>query len=161
MCGGCQASSLPRCSSSSRTPVSRPPLRRYHCRLVTTSSGRSPFSKNFTWWVIALGSPTRSPDSTSISTIRFCACLAVLPASSAYGASATPSGAAVSSRPSRPRMLRTGRSSSRHQITSVVSPNVQIIAMPEPFSGSASSWARTGTSTPNSGVVTVVPNSGW
>ena len=29
------------------------------------------------------------------------------------------------------------------------------MAMPVPFSGSASSWARTGTSTPNSGVVTV------
>ena len=38
-------------------------------------------------------------------------------------------------------------------MTSVVSPNVQIMAMPEPFSGSASSWATTGTSTPNSGVV--------
>jgi len=58
-------------------------------------------------------------------------------------------------------MLRTGRSSSRHQVTSVVSPNVQIIAMPEPLSGCASSCASTGTGTPNSGVVTVEPNSGW
>ena len=39
--------------------------------------------------------------------------------------------------------------------TSVVSPKVQIIAIPDPFSGSASSWASTGTSTPNSGVTTV------
>ena len=92
--------------------------------------------------------------------MRFCACLTVRPASSAYGCSATPSGAAVSRRPSRPTMLRTGRSSSRHQVTSVVSPKVQIIAMPEPLSGCASSWASTGTVTPNSGVVTVVPNSG-
>ena len=38
---------------------------------------------------------------------------------------------------------------------------MQIIAMPEPLSGSASGWATTGTSTPNSGVRTVVPNSGW
>ena len=29
-------------------------------------------------------------------------------------------------------------------MTSVVSPNVQIIAMPDPFSGSASSWATIG-----------------
>jgi hypothetical protein len=43
----------------------------------------------------------------------------------------------------------------------VVSPNVQIMAMPVPFSGSARWWARIGTSTPNTGVVTVVPNSGW
>ncbi len=93
--------------------------------------------------------------------MRFCACFTVLPASSSYGAAATPSGGVGSSRPSRPTMLRTGRSSSRHQVTSVVSPKVQIIAMPDPFSGSASSCARTGTSTPNRGVVTVVPNSGW
>ena len=38
---------------------------------------------------------------------------------------------------------------------------MQIIAMPEPFSGSARVWATTGTSTPKAGVVTVVPNSGW
>ena len=40
-----------------------PPLRMYHCRLLTISSGRSPFSKNFTGCVIGFGSPTRSPDS--------------------------------------------------------------------------------------------------
>ena len=57
-------------------------------------------------------------------------------------------------------MVRVGRDSSRHQTTSVVSPKVQIMAMPEPFSGSASSWASTGTRTPNSGVATSVPNSG-
>ena len=55
---------------------------------------------------------------------------------------------------------RTGSDSSRHQVTSVMSPNVQIIAMPLPFSGSASACARTGTGTPNSGVVTSVPKSG-
>ena len=55
---------------------------------------------------------------------------------------------------------RTGRPSSRHQITSVTSPNVQIIATPVPFSGSASAWGLTGTRTPNSGVITSVPNSG-
>ena len=58
-------------------------------------------------------------------------------------------------------IARVGRSSSRHQVTSVTSPNVQIMAMPVPLSGCASSWATTGTSTPYSGVTTVVPNSGW
>ena len=62
-------------------------------------------------------------------------------------------------RPSRPMTLRVGRFSSRHQVTSVTSPNVQIIAMPVPLSGWASGWATTGTSTSNSGVRTVVPNS--
>ena len=55
---------------------------------------------------------------------------------------------------------RTGSDSSRHQVTSVMSPNVQIIAMPLPFAGSASAWARTGTETPNSGVLTWLPKSG-
>ena len=57
-------------------------------------------------------------------------------------------------------IARTGSDSSRHQITSVRSPNVQIIAMPVPFSGSASACARIGTRTPKSGVTTSVPNSG-
>ncbi len=57
--------------------------------------------------------------------------------------------------------LRVGRSSSRHHVTSVVSPNVQTMAMPVPLSGWASGWATTGTSTSKSGVRTVVPNSGW
>ena len=56
---------------------------------------------------------------------------------------------------------RTGSPSSRHQMTSVTSPNVQIIATPVPFSGSASACARTGTRTPKSGVTTSVPKSGW
>ncbi len=51
-------------------------------------------------------------------------------------------------------MARTGSDSSRHHVTSVVSPNVQIIATPVPFSGSASAWATKGTDTPKSGVVT-------
>ena len=57
-------------------------------------------------------------------------------------------------------IARTGSDSARHQITSVTSPNVQIIAMPEPFSGSASSCALIGTRTPKSGVTTSVPKSG-
>ena len=56
-------------------------------------------------------------------------------------------------------MVRVGRFSSRHHTTSVVSPKVQIMAMPDPFSGSASWWASTGTRAPNRGVVTSVPNS--
>jgi hypothetical protein len=47
-------------------------------------------------------------------------------------------------RPDRVTMLRVGSASSRHQITSVTSPKVQIMAMPEPFSGSARGWARIG-----------------
>ncbi len=34
-----------------------------HCRLVTISTGRSPFSKNFTARVTGVGSPISSPDS--------------------------------------------------------------------------------------------------
>ena len=69
----------------------------------------------------------------------------------------TPRGRSV---PSGWMTARTGRLSSRHQVTSVMSPKVQIIAMPLPFSGSASGCARTGTRTPKSGVTTSVPNSG-
>jgi hypothetical protein len=43
----------------------------------------------------------------------------------------------------------------------VKSPNVQIIAIPLPFCGSASACAFTGTRTPKSGVTTSFPNSGW
>ena len=50
-------------------------------------------------------------------------------------------------------IARTGSDSARHQITSVTSPNVQIIAMPDPLSGSASSCALIGTRTPKSGVI--------
>ena len=86
----------------------------------------------------------------------------VLPASRAYAAGVRRRrGGSGRSRPSRPRIARIGSCSSRHHMTSVRSPNVQIIAMPEPLSGSASRCATTGTSTPNSGVRTVVPNSGW
>ena len=35
------------------------------------------------------------------------------------------------------------------------------MAMPAPFSGLASGWALTSTSTPKSGDFTVVPNSFW
>ena len=57
--------------------------------------------------------------------------------------------------------VRIGRCSSRHHCTSVRSPKVQHIAMPAPFSFSAAVCASTGISTPNTGEVTVVPNSGW
>ncbi len=59
--------------------------------------------------------------------------------------------------PSRPITTRVGSRSSRHHVTSVMSPNVQIMAIPVPFSGSASSCATIGTSAPNSGVTAVRP----
>ena len=58
-------------------------------------------------------------------------------------------------RPSRPMIVRLGSCSSRHQMTSVRSPNVQHMTMPEPLSISAAGCATTGTSTPNSGERTV------
>jgi hypothetical protein len=61
--------------------------------------------------------------------------------------------------PFRPTTTRVGRPSSRHHVTSVTSPNVQTIAMPVPFSGSANSCATTGTGASNSGVYTVDPTS--
>ena len=86
------------------------------------------------------------------------ACFTVLPARAFHvSPSGTPGGGDSAMRPVRVTMLRVGRSSSRHHTTSVTSPNVQIMAIPEPLSGSARRWARTGTSTPNSGVRTVVP----
>ena len=137
----------------------------YHWRVVTISRGLSPFSKNFTGWVICLISPSRSPDSRSNSAIRSFAVKAVAPERCSYAArplsEVIQSGTPGRMRPSHPMIGLVGNWSSRHQVTSVVSPNVQIIAMPEPFSGSASSWATTGTSTPNTGVVTVCPKSGW
>jgi hypothetical protein len=57
-------------------------------------------------------------------------------------------------------IARTGKRSSRHHVTSVWSPNVQIIATPLPFSGSANACAFTGTRTPKSGVTTSDPKSG-
>ena len=96
------------------------------------------------------------------------ACFAPLPASSAMTAFAaagsrdshpgSPNRPGLSV-PSRRSTTRVGRPNARHHVTSVASPNVQIIAMPVPFSGSASSWATTGTGTRNSGVCTVVPTS--
>jgi len=71
------------------------------------------------------------------------------------------SGTSRWSRPLRVITERVGSRSSRHHSTSVRSPKVQHIAMPAPLSISAAGCASTGTSTPNSGVVTVVPNSGW
>ncbi len=44
MYGGCQCSSLPRSSKTSRRSSSRPPLRMYHWRDVTISRGRRPRS---------------------------------------------------------------------------------------------------------------------
>ena len=64
-------------------------------------------------------------------------------------------------RPVQSMIERTGSRSSRHHVTSVVSPNVQIMAMPDPFSGSASWCASTGTSASNSGVRTVVSKRAW
>ena len=88
---------------------------------------------------------------------------AVLPESSAYAAAASGAdsqcGVSAMTRPSQPMIGRVGRASSRHHVTSLVSPNVQIIAMPEPLSGSASGCGRTSTSTSKSGLRTVVPNS--
>ena len=90
--------------------------------------------------------------------------LAVSPAISAYAARAPAlsraPGGSGSIRPSGPMMGRTGSSSSRHQVTSTVSPNVQTMAMPVPLAGSARAWASTGTSVSNSGTRTVEPKSG-
>ncbi|CAB4663535.1 unannotated protein [freshwater metagenome] len=112
-----------------------------------------------------MGSPTMSPDACSSSTIVCFAENTVLPASwakiSLPLASLITSGASETIRPSQPKIARFGRSSSRHQITSVTSPKVQIIAIPEPLSFWARWCARTGTSTPNNGVFTVLPNIGW
>ena len=157
--------SSPRAMRSARREASLPPFLMYHWRLVTISSGLSPFSKNLTGCVMGSGSPSISPVSRSISTTSTCAEKMVLPARRPYAArpasDSMPGGGSGLIRPARLTMARTFRFSSRHQITSVVSPNVQIMALPVPLSGSASSWATTGTSTPNTGVVTVVPNSGW
>ena len=135
-----------------------------HCRLVTISSGRVPFSQNFTGCSIGLGAPSIPPAARNSSTTFACACFMFRPAISPYAdrpsGESRPAGGMVEMRPSFSTTVRTGKPSSRHQTTSVVSPNVQIIAMPDPFSGSASSWATTGTRTLNSGVVTSVPISG-
>ncbi len=53
-----------------------------HCLLVTISTGRSPFSKNFTALITGVGSPTSSPERSSSSTIRLRAWLTLFPRSS-------------------------------------------------------------------------------
>ncbi len=78
MYGGCHLSWRPRASSSSRCSI----VRMNHCRLVTISTGRSPFSKNFTARVTGWGSPIRSPACSSSSTILLRAWLIVRPCSS-------------------------------------------------------------------------------
>ena len=114
---------------------------------------------------VGLGSPSRSPDSTSAATVSSRAVNVVLPAIAAYSSrpagSVIHSGASGRMRPSRPMIVRLGSCSSRHQMTSVRSPNVHDITMPEPLPGSAAGCATTGTSTPNSGERTVVPNRCW
>ena len=97
--------------------------------------------------------------------MRALALKTVLPASSANAAFAASvsraAGGSSTMRPSRPMMVRLGRSNSRHHTTSVTSPKVQIMAMPEPLSCWARRCATTGTSTPKTGVRTVVPKSDW
>ncbi len=63
-----------------------------------------------------------------------------------------PGGGAGSSRPSLPITGRVSSCRSRHQVTSVMSPNVHTITRPVPLAGSARRCARIGTGTPNSGV---------
>ena len=165
MYSGCHASSAPRASSCPRSAGSRPPLVMYHWRVVTISSGLSPFSKNLTGWVIGFGSPSVWPASVSSSAMRSLAACAVLPPSSAYAfwpdSEVIQAGISRVRRPSHPITGRVGSASSRHHVTSVTSPNVQIMAMPDPLSGSASGWASTGTSTSKRGERTVEPNIGW
>ena len=141
-----------------------------HCLLVMISSGRSPFSKNFTGCSIGFGSDASAPASASSPAISFCAGLARLPARWSYAAWAA--AGSSDSNPGSPQRIgrsrpsgwitdRIGSPSSRRHITSVTSPNVQTMAIPVPFSGSASSCASTGTRAPNSGVATSPPsNSG-
>ena len=78
MYGGCQCSSRPRSIRRSRCSS----VRMNHCRLVMISTGRSPFSKNFTARVTCSGSPTMSPACASSSRIRLRAWLIVSPTSS-------------------------------------------------------------------------------
>ena len=120
-----------------------------HCRFVTISSGREPFSQNLTGCVIGRGSPSMSPDSRQQLDDAPLRLLHREPGDlrrTRRGPRRRVRRAArAASRPSFSTMARTGRASSRHHVTSVVSPNVQIIAMPDPFSGSASSCATIGT----------------
>ncbi len=149
-------------AAPSRT-ASRAPLRMYHWRLVTISSGRSPFSKNFTACVIGRGSPIEVARPRAAA--RRSRALRLRDGGLARRArrSAAARAASRDSQPAAPRDRRSGRRgrssrasgsvSSRHQITSVRSPNVQII-------GDAAALVRLGQrvrerpapSTPNSGV---------
>ena len=61
-----------------------------HCRLVTISSGRLPFSKNLTGWVMGRGSPMSSPDSLSSSTILVWAAPTFAPGAARTGPSSRP-----------------------------------------------------------------------
>ena len=70
MCAGVKLISRPASIRVSRSVASRAPLVMYHCLVEMISSGRSPFSKNFTWCMIGFGSPISSPLSRSSSTIR-------------------------------------------------------------------------------------------
>ena len=137
----------------------------YHWREVTTSRGLSPFSKKFTGCMIFFGSPSSRSAAASSSTTASLALKTVLPAIAAKAARPSSvviqSGVSPMMRPSRPTIARVGSWSSRHQVTSVRSPKVQTMAMPEPLSALASGWALTSTSTPNRGEVTFLPNSGW
>ena len=129
-----------------------------HCRLVTISSGRLPFSQNFTGWSIGRGLAhqlaglAQQFDDAVLCLLHGLARRSRRSAGAPSGTS-SPGGGSVDDAPvASRRSCAPAGPSSRHQITSVVSPNVQIMAMPEPFSGSASSWATTGTSTLKSGV---------
>ena len=83
----------------------------------------------------------------SCSTTAFCACLTRQPGDRRVGSPRRRRSSRVRRRGAGRRGRRSprvGRSSSRHHVTSVMSPNVQIIAMPVPLSGSASWWATIG-----------------
>ena len=142
-------SSRPRASSCSRRSI----VRMNHCRLVMISSGRSPFSKNFTACVIGLGSPTRSPDSReqlddpSARACRRSARRARRSRAARGRVGRLPAGVApghVAAAVRRPDDRAHRQPQLAPPVTSVTSPNVQIMAMPVPFSGSASGCAVTG-----------------
>ncbi len=80
MKAGWKSISWPRAMSRSRRSASRPPLRMYHWREVTTSRGLSPFSKKLTGCMIFFGSPSRSSAAARSSTTASLALKTVLPA---------------------------------------------------------------------------------
>src|SRR6478735_2772041 len=77
---GWNSISLPRPTRRSRRSSSRPPLRMYHWREVTTSRGLSPFSKKLTGCMIFFGSPSSRSAAASNSTTPSLALKTVLPA---------------------------------------------------------------------------------